>query len=144
MGCGRSNKDQVGGQCSYRFNYLKYEFIIFRPLWQYYFENNDAVVFLVDCSDRERFVEARDELEFILNDDRLRDTCLLVLANKQDMPSACPISELTDKMGLHKLRQRQWFIQGTCAINGEGLFEGFTWLEDTLKANARAKRSTIT
>ena len=110
-------------------------------MWQYYFENNDAVVFIVDSSDRERLTEAREELESVLGDDRLRDTMLLILANKQDMPGACSVAELTEKLELQKLRQRQWFVQGTCATNGDGLVEGFTWLADTVKATARAKRS---
>lgn len=31
---------------------------------------------------------------------------LLVFANKQDMPNAMPVSELTDKLGLQHLRSR--------------------------------------
>ena len=57
--------------------------IHFRPLWSYYFENNDAVIYVVDSSDRERFDEAKEELWDLITDDRLRDSSLLVLANKQ-------------------------------------------------------------
>ena len=56
---------------------------IFRPLWHYYFENNDAVIYVVDSSDRERFDEAKEELWDLIQDDRLRDSSLLILANKQ-------------------------------------------------------------
>lgn len=41
-----------------------------RPLWAYYFENNDAIVYVVDSSDRARFAEAREELHNCLADDR--------------------------------------------------------------------------
>ena len=44
-----------------------------RPLWQYYFENNDAVIYAVDSSDQQRLEEAREELFSVLGDDRLRD-----------------------------------------------------------------------
>ena len=57
--------------------------IYFRPLWSYYFENNDAVIYVVDSSDRERLDEAKEELWDLITDDRLRDSSLLVLANKQ-------------------------------------------------------------
>jgi hypothetical protein len=33
---------------------------------------------------------------------------LLVFANKQDLPNAMNAAEITDKLGLHSLRQRNW------------------------------------
>ena len=36
--------------------------------------------------------------------------------------------EVTDKLGLHTLRGRTWFIQATCATTGDGLYEGLDWL----------------
>lgn len=35
---------------------------------------------------------------------------LLVFANKQDLPNAMNAAEITDKLGLHSLRQRHWYI----------------------------------
>ena len=52
-------------------------------MWHYYFENNDAVIYVIDSSDHERFDEAKEELWDLIKDDRLRDSALLVLANKQ-------------------------------------------------------------
>lgn len=43
-----------------------------------------------------------------LSQDELRDATLLVFANKQDLPNAMSVSEITDKLGLHSLRQRRW------------------------------------
>jgi hypothetical protein len=40
--------------------------------------------------------------------DELRDAVLLVFANKQDLPNAMNAAEITDKLGLHSLRQRHW------------------------------------
>jgi hypothetical protein len=51
-----------------------------------------------------------------------------VFANKQDLPGAMSVSELTEKLGLHALRGRPWHIQGACATMGDGLHEGLTWL----------------
>lgn len=42
--------------------------------------------------------------------DELRDATLLVFANKQDLPNAMTVSEITDKLGLHSLRQRRWYF----------------------------------
>ncbi|KAE8655161.1 ADP-ribosylation factor 2 [Hibiscus syriacus] len=57
----------------------------------------------------ERASEARDELHRMLNEDELRNATLLVFANKQDLPNAMTVAEITDKLGLHSLRQRRWY-----------------------------------
>ncbi|MCL7049878.1 hypothetical protein MKW94_003062 [Papaver nudicaule] len=94
-----------------------------RPLWRPYFQNTQGLIFVVDSNDRDRVVEARDELHRMLNEDELRDALLLVFANKQDLPNAMNAAEITDKLGLHSLRQRHWYIQSTCATSGEGLYQ---------------------
>ena len=54
---------------------------------------------------------AKEELSKMLAEDELRDSILLVFANKQDLPNAMKVVEITDKLGLHSLRNHQWFIQ---------------------------------
>ncbi|KAG8055018.1 hypothetical protein GUJ93_ZPchr0001g33131 [Zizania palustris] len=39
-----------------------------RPLWRHYFQNTQGLIFVVDSNDRERVVEARDELHRMLNE----------------------------------------------------------------------------
>ena len=110
-----------------------------RPLWRHCiflspsfglflfcldFQNTQGIIFVVDSNDRERVSEAREELQRMLNEDELRDALLLVFANKQDLPNAMNAAEITDKLGLHSLRQRSWYIQATCATSGDGLYEG--------------------
>merc|ERR1712096_59326 len=104
-----------------------------RPLWKHYFQNTQGLIFVVDSNDRDRIGEARDELMRMLNEDELRDAVLLVFANKQDLPQAMQCSEITEKLGLHSLRQRTWYIQSTCATSGEGLYEGLDWLSASIK-----------
>ena len=79
-----------------------------RPLWRHYFQNTQGIIFVVDSNDRDRVVEAREELQRMLNEDELRDALLLVFANKQDLPNAMNAAGITDKLGLHSLRQRAW------------------------------------
>lgn len=61
-----------------------------RPLWRHYFQNTQGIIFVVDSNDRDRVVEAREELQRMLNEDELRDALLLVFANKQDLPVRKP------------------------------------------------------
>ena len=42
------------------------------------------------------------------------------------------IPEMTEKLGLNSLR-REWYLQGTCAITGDGLYEGLDWMAKALK-----------
>merc|ERR1711953_698103 len=104
-----------------------------RPLWRHYFQNTQGLIFVIDSNDRERALEAKDELNRMLNEDELRDAALLVFANKQDLPNAMNAAELTDKLGLHNIRNRSWYIQATCATSGDGLYEGLDWLSNELK-----------
>ncbi|XP_016092582.1 ADP-ribosylation factor 1-like [Cyprinus carpio] len=104
-----------------------------RPLWRHYFQNTQGLIFVVDSNDRERVNEAREELTRMLAEDELRDAVLLVFANKQDLPNAMNAAEITDKLGLHALRHRNWYIQATCATSGDGLYEGLDWLSNQLK-----------
>ncbi|KAI8921579.1 ADP-ribosylation factor [Entophlyctis helioformis] len=108
-----------------------------RPLWRHYFQNTQGIIFVVDSNDRDRIGEARDELQRMLNEDELRDALLLVFANKQDLPNAMNAAEITEKLGLQSLRQRNWWIQATCATSGDGLYEGLEWLSTSL--NGRFK-----
>ncbi|GKA59403.1 zinc finger MYM-type protein 1-like protein [Tanacetum coccineum] len=103
-----------------------------RTLRRHYFQNTQGLIFMVDNNDRDRVVEARDELHMMLNEDELRDAVLLVFANKQDLPNAMNAVEITDKLGLQFLRQRHWYIQSTCATSGEGLYEGLDWLSNNI------------
>ena len=57
-------------------------------------------------------------------------SCMFFL---QDLPNAMNAAEITDKLGLHSLRNRQWYIQATCATSGDGLYEGLDWLSNQLK-----------
>lgn len=39
-----------------------------RPLWRHYFQNTQGLIFVVDSNDRDRVVEAKDELHRMLNE----------------------------------------------------------------------------
>ena len=99
-----------------------------RPLWRHYYQNTQGLIFVVDSNDRDRITDAREELTKILNEDEMRDVILLVFANKQDLPNAMNAAEITENLQLNSLRNRQWYIQSTCATSGDGIYEGFDWL----------------
>ncbi len=64
----------------------------------------------------------------MLQSDELKSAHLLVFANKQDMPKAVSAQDVAKRLGLHQLRNREWYVQPSSAHSGEGLFEGMDWL----------------
>ena len=83
--------------------------IIFqRPLWRHYYQNTDALIFVIDSNDRERIHECKEELHRFLAEEELRDTSVLVLANKQDLPNAMSVDEITQKLELHSVKNHTW------------------------------------
>jgi len=57
-----------------------------RPLWRHYYTGTQGLIFVVDCADRDRVDEARQELHRIINDREMKDAIILIFANKQDLP----------------------------------------------------------
>ena len=55
-----------------------------RPLWRYFTNNSDGMIFVVDSHDRDRFDQAKVELDIFLNEEDLRGKPLLIFANKRD------------------------------------------------------------
>eukprot|EP01130_Rhizamoeba_saxonica_P018903 TRINITY_DN9635_c0_g1_i1.p1 TRINITY_DN9635_c0_g1~~TRINITY_DN9635_c0_g1_i1.p1 ORF type:complete len:517 (-),score=131.51 TRINITY_DN9635_c0_g1_i1:42-1592(-) len=103
-----------------------------RTLWRHYYQGTHAVVYVVDSNDPTRFGETKDMLHQLLKEEELKDAALLVYANKQDLPNAATVSELSEKLELNSLRTRNWYIQASCATTGDGLYEGLDWLNNTL------------
>jgi len=103
-----------------------------RPLWRHYYQNTQGVIFVVDSNDRDRIQDAKDELNRMLSESELENAVVLVFANKQDLPNAIPVADLTQQLGLADMRNRQWYIQSTCATTGDGLYEGLDWLSKTV------------
>ena len=99
-----------------------------RPLWRHYYTGTQGLVFVVDSQDRERIDEAKQELHRILSDREMKECLLLVFANKQDLPGgmlymtldneidsdflcqAMSPAEVTEKLGLHRMRDRSWYV----------------------------------
>lgn len=88
-----------------------------RPYWQKYISKALLLVFVVDSSQPQLFPVARKHLHALLTSDpRLP---LMVLANKQDLPGACSITDLHDALTLSEAGDRRLFLIGTHVKRGE-------------------------
>jgi len=104
-----------------------------RKLWRHYYEGTNGLIYVVDSNDTARIDESAIELEKLLKEEELSNATLLVFANKQDLPNAVSVSELTERLGLHRLRDRAWNVQACCAVSGDGLHEGLEWFSSAIK-----------
>ncbi|KAF2362644.1 Small GTP-binding protein domain [Trinorchestia longiramus] len=104
-----------------------------RSLWRHYYQNANAVIFVVDSSDTSRFSEAKKELHITLESDELRDVPVLVWANKQDMPGSVSADTLGQQLHLNALGTRPHRCQAATAITHDGLIEGLEWLAQNIK-----------
>ncbi|KAF1334193.1 hypothetical protein FI667_g2224, partial [Globisporangium splendens] len=110
-----------------------------RPYWRCYYPNTDAIIYVVDSADVDRLNIAKQELHAMLEvwtacaywtrEEELKDSILLVFANKQDQKGALNAAQISEAMGLSDIRNRQWSIKETTATEGAGLFDGFDWYE---------------
>ncbi|EGX87706.1 ADP-ribosylation factor 6 [Cordyceps militaris CM01] len=112
-----------------------------RPLWRHYFSGTQGLIFVIDSSDRARIDEARQELHRIINDREMKDSLLLVFANKQDLKEAMKPQEVTEALQLSKLKDKVWYVVPSCATTGEGLLEGLAWLSNNVKAPPTAAKN---
>ena len=112
-----------------------------RSMWNHYYNDTDAIIFVIDSNEIDRIDKLKDdnakyELHKLLQNPLLKNAALLVLANKQDLPNAININELNKRLDIEELskqNKRPWMIQETCAMNGDGLYEGLEWLSNVIK-----------
>lgn len=68
---------------------------------------------------------------------------ILILANKQDLPSALDECAIEAALGLKKELGSgyQWHLQPTCAVTGEGLDEGMEMLHSMIVQKRKLRKS---
>jgi small GTP-binding protein len=80
-----------------------------RQLWRHYYQGAHGLIFVVDSNDTDRLGEAAYELHKLLSEDALRDTKVLIFANKQDLPKAVNATQLKDRLRLIQVYDHEWY-----------------------------------
>ncbi|KAJ4471999.1 ADP-ribosylation factor family-domain-containing protein [Lentinula aciculospora] len=101
-----------------------------RPYWRNYFEQTDALVWVVDSGDRMRMSDCKDELNSLLLEDRLAGASLLVFANKWDLQGSMNDFQIRDALDLNSIKSHHWKIISCSAVTGENLVDGLDWVVD--------------
>ncbi|XP_047419308.1 ADP-ribosylation factor-like protein 6 isoform X3 [Sciurus carolinensis] len=91
-----------------------------------------AIIFVIDSSDRLRMVVAKEELHTLLNhpDIKHRRIPILFFANKMDLRDAVTSVKVSQLLCLENIKDKPWHICASDAIKGEGLQEGVDWLQE--------------
>ena len=103
-----------------------------RPYWRNYYEQTDALVYVVDSADEMRVEEVKANLQELLQEEQLKGVPLLVFANKQDLEMALEAPEVMETLELNNISDRGWNIQACSAVSQQGLNEGMEWLIQTI------------
>lgn len=106
--------------------------------WEDYYNDCDAIVFVLDGSDRYVMPHVTEVLEILVDKVEVRDIPILFLANKNDLPGAMSNLQLQEMLGLSKLLgKKSWTMFGTDALTGDGLNESLDWLAHKLRHKCR-------
>ncbi|KAG9405188.1 hypothetical protein AC1031_004298 [Aphanomyces cochlioides] len=109
-----------------------------RSVWRTMCPNTQGVIFVVDSTDVARMDTAREELHNILWEEHLKDSIVLVFANKQDQVGALDPAVISAKMGLDQLRQ-VWHLQPGSAVSGDGVESGLEWMTKAMRKHPMFK-----
>ncbi len=110
-------------------------------MWRSYTRCTDGIIFVVDSCKEDRLEEAKLELLKIVKNQGLIYTPILILANKQDLPSALSITAIESQLGVKQLGPgASWHVQATCAITGDGLEEGIEKLHELIMQRRKQGR----
>lgn len=99
-----------------------------RQYWSSYYDDADAILFVVDASDEERITECNEQLKELMNEEKLKKIPLLVFANKSDLKNVIEADEIMDKLELNGIVDRDWSLYACSALKGFGIMEGLKWL----------------
>ncbi|XP_050434731.1 ADP-ribosylation factor-related protein 1 [Adelges cooleyi] len=108
-----------------------------QSLWDKYYAECHAVIYIVDSSDRGRMDESKKSFEKMISNENLVGIPLLILANKQDIPDCMGVREVKPifNQNAHLIGRRDFMVMPISALTGDGIDEGIKWLVESIRRN---------
>ncbi|GMI45700.1 hypothetical protein TrCOL_g12964 [Triparma columacea] len=125
----------------------------FRNLWAYYSGHVQGIVFCVDVTDGDRIATARDELQSLLDQPRVKDMKIpiIIFANKADLGNgdlgdadndnntskskSLSLENVRMALGVDSMNQNQKVkVMSSSGLTGTGVSEGFQWLNEAIRS----------
>lgn len=110
-----------------------------RDMWDEYYLQCHAILFLIDSCDKDRLNECSETLKNVISDDKTEGLPILMLANKQDLQietkmDVAEIKEVFNKIAVN-LNASDSTVRPISAITGEGVDEAIDWIKDRVILN---------
>lgn len=119
----------------------------YRNLWEYYYEEIDGIIFVIDSTDSVRLCVVKDELEHLLSHQKLlenkkqQDKILPILfcCNKKDLPDAQTTTSISTALALEKIlmKNNPYHMCSTNGLTGDGLQDGLNWISQHMQQNKK-------
>ncbi|CAG8457050.1 3437_t:CDS:2 [Diversispora eburnea] len=106
-------------------------------IWEKYYSECHAIVFVVDSTDKDRIEECINIFEKIITNDEVEGVPVLMLANKQDLPNSLKVEEIKEifnKIAI-KLGARDSRVLPVSALEGDGVRDAVDWLFVRIQRN---------
>ncbi len=91
------------------------------------FSQARGLIFVVDATDGRRLDQAYAQFRTCV-EALAHGAPIVVFANKQDLENVVPTNEIAESLHLDELQSHPTHVQETCALSGQGLFDGLNWL----------------
>lgn len=111
-----------------------------RSIWDKYFDETHAVIYVVDSACPQRFDESKLAMEKVLGARELFGAPFLIVANKQDIEGAVSPQAIAEHFGVGKLDSRPFKVQAVSTYNGQGVHDSVAWLVSTIRRSPRLAR----
>ncbi|KAJ2815896.1 ADP-ribosylation factor protein 3 [Coemansia sp. 'formosensis'] len=115
-----------------------------RGIWESYYEDCHAIVFVIDSCNAERIEEAKGALLGLVKAGDLDGVPVLVLANKRDLMGALSLAEVKEMVNSMAdfMEERDVRVLDSSGLEGEGVRAAVEWVYSRIIDN-RIKRPPI-
>ncbi|CAF1576068.1 unnamed protein product, partial [Didymodactylos carnosus] len=125
----------------------------FRDSWKHYYDDSHGFIYVIDSSEMERIEENQSVFEKLLQEDKVKGKPILILANKQDKPSALDENGILKALNIEKLLDQHKTLcrvilctaqsLGRANKINESITHGFDWLVKTINAHYEDLRRRV-
>eukprot|EP01132_Coremiostelium_polycephalum_P005612 gene5612-6984_t len=100
----------------------------FRIMWERYCRGVNAILYVVDSVDREKFEQSKAALHDLISKPPLQHIPLLVVANKNDLPNCADVEEVIAALDLKSILGREVCCYSISAKNSVNIDKTLEWL----------------
>ena len=98
------------------------------------YKGYEGIIFIVDSQDKKKMKYVLPYFKKLLAEEDLENIPILIFANKQDLDAkVMSLKEISEILELSNIIDRQYYINGLCALTNEGRNDALFWLSHAIK-----------